>query len=190
MCNKILNYDTQKLHAENGQLRNQQFQITLSSLAFFGVANGWITSSHEPNKECLITVCLLVLLGVLFFWSRILKNLIDEISIYLKIRKMSHWEYDYREYSHYKKIGQTSFSSLVYIVLGIVSLTFFFIDNKNVIEINDINFWLPLWFCVAYTIFVAVFGFFIPIYKEEDKKEKWEKAIKKADLKFKKQSLE
>ena len=156
----------------------------VSSLAFFGVANGWISNLKELNKEYLVTVCLLVILGVLFLWSRVLKNLIDVISIYLKIRKMSRWEYDYREYSRNKKIGQTSFSALVYIIFGIVSLAILFIDNKCVIDINDISFWLPLWVCVAYTILVAFVGIFIPIFKEEDKLKKWEEVIKNAETKL------
>jgi hypothetical protein len=180
MCNNIPNTDTEKLHLENGQLRNQQFQITLASITFFGVANGWITNIKDITKDCLITSILLVILGVLFFWSRRLKHLIDVISSYLKIREVSVWEYDYNEYSHKNNIGQTRFLAFVYLVLGISSPLILFFDNKDEFQLFSISCLLPLVFCVVYIILVVYYGYWKHIGNEENIKNKWIDAINKA----------
>lgn len=180
---KFSETDIQKLHNENGQLRNQQFQIAIASLTFFGVANGWITTLQDHKNEYLITPILLLILCLLFLWSKRLKELIDEISMYLKIREVSCWEYDYREYSKVdKKRGQTKTLAAVYIILGLASTIIFFSDNHTCFDPAKFCSWVPMGSLLLYMSIIYVSGYRRHMVDECEVFNTWIKSINKVKL--------
>jgi hypothetical protein len=122
--------DTQKLHDEVLQLRNQQFYLGTLALAGSGLtalvapAASAITQGTIPETALVGgAVSWLVLLALLFLWSLALRRLITIISHYLELRGLSRWEPDFRALYHSKKgvfPSQSHFVAVAFTIYGVL----------------------------------------------------------------------
>jgi hypothetical protein len=121
--------DLRKLHSECNQLRNQQF--TLATIGIASVAlSSWMTliplsNGAKTNSQAVISLFLFALLGLLYRWSMVLRQLIGIISMYLELRDGSEWERHFRAF--WKEVGSFSCSQTValtsfYALIGSVPL--------------------------------------------------------------------
>jgi hypothetical protein len=98
---EIEKLDTTKLHTESNQLRNQQFVLGTLALAAVGYSS-WLIPvlsgrSQDGSAHGIATICLLVLLSILFTWSIAIRRMIGTISEYLEVRGLSRWEPEMKE---------------------------------------------------------------------------------------------
>lgn len=95
----IAKMDTEELHLESLQLRNQQF--ILGSIALTGSGlSAWLlpgiaaAANGSVSELALVTatLCWILMLFVLFRWTLALRQMIRIISEYLRCREESAWE--------------------------------------------------------------------------------------------------
>jgi hypothetical protein len=86
---------------EMKQLRNQQFLLGTVAITFFGVYAGlFMPKAANANAPVEVyrwsTVAVLFVLCILFMWARLLRHLIDVISMWLAETDSSVWDQQYR----------------------------------------------------------------------------------------------
>lgn len=134
--------DMTKIYNEINQILNQQFQITLAGVAFFGVVLGWVVSDVVSDKglsgaanamTLAISTGLLIGLALLFFWLYRLDNVISKLALYLEIQGWSQWEKHHRAFTakhENKYVNQMRQQAIIFwflglfVVLGILGLLY------------------------------------------------------------------
>lgn len=158
----IQKLDTQKLHAESNQLRNQQFVLGTLALGAVGYSSWLIPAlsggSKDDSANGIATISLLVLLSILFTWSIALRRLIGTISQYLEVHKMSRWEPDMRQFTDMKGTGHwspTTWVMIVYLALGsVLVINFFLVSATAAATLSPLWTWAVVLSTVAYVIYV------------------------------------
>jgi len=122
--------DTEKLHLEALQLRNQQFYLGTMALAGSGLTALIAPAASALTQKMIPEIALvgaaifwLVLLTLLFHWSLGLRRLISIISRYLEEKQTSPWETDFRSFNKIHQCPcQSRFVSFAFSVYGVLAV--------------------------------------------------------------------
>jgi len=170
----VLSRDVAHLHGEIRQLRNQQFLMMLAAITFFGVFAGQILAGDRAGEvyaagyRCnALTFLSLVVMGILFFLTRRLLNMIIVLGTYLRVSGASRWESDYAVYSGRARkevrpyVSQTGMHALVFMALGIsLVLVDLLVVNQSAFNGNNWTVFVALMlFLALYILFVWGFAF-------------------------------
>jgi len=126
LVNSCISADIDKLHSEINQLVNQRFLLTAGSITVFAlVARHIITIHAEPIyylSNCAIYLCLVLVLGLLYYQSRRLRTTIRIYSTYLVACNYSDWELHWRIFrnnSDTRRIAKSDLSAHTLIFKGL-----------------------------------------------------------------------
>jgi len=133
--------DIKKLQSEMQQLRNQQFLLGTASITAFAlsawiiprptmISNNYsleISNNYSLELPALASVAILILLGLMLSWTRILWEIMCIISYYIELRSASEWETDFRDFQKKNKTftyqSQSRAIAYIYIFLGVLVLS-------------------------------------------------------------------
>jgi hypothetical protein len=186
--------DRIKVQGEITQIRQQQFTITLAAVTFFGVVAAWILPDKRGPLAAVgnedlgglafaLSVGLLFILVVLFFWIRRLTIMVMILSAYLEVMKVSAWEVHYNEFSRQNsgKETQRRTTTIVFLVLGIfaaLSPMFSVLGNRSSVLWD--GWWLILGFCLLiYIALITAMGFSSNESHRAVIKSRWSKILEK-----------
>ncbi|MEA5508719.1 hypothetical protein VB715_02975 [Crocosphaera sp. UHCC 0190] len=191
---EIVKRDVNHIQAEMRQLRNQQFLITTAGLTIFGVVTSWIIKADSPlsgtkdvrSVHFLLESLLLTILFILFLWSQQLKNLLATLAAYLRTRGWSYWEVDYKKYTKDNPyISQTRLVSIVFLVLGLLSFLFCFLNDIS-LPWDEGTKWgeaITVVIFVLYLIFICGMGFCGWWFSDKQVQQRWDGIIDKKNPK-------
>lgn len=124
-------YDCKKLHSEITQIVSQRFQLTTLALVLFAGVCGWLTQAvvvkQEVNATLVgsVSVLLIIVLSLLFFYSTLLTGILRVYSVYLDLKFKSSWERDWKKYRAHARSrrywGYSKASAAVFFVVGLLS---------------------------------------------------------------------
>lgn len=121
---------------EMKQLRNQQFLLGTVAITFFGVYAG-LFMPKAVNADAPVEVyrwsgvAVLFVLCVLFVWARLLRQIIDVISIWLAESGNSVWDKEYRLYSaSHPLLSQSRMIAVIFLVLGLAVPAYFWVVTR------------------------------------------------------------
>ncbi len=127
--------DLRKLHLEVNQIVQQRFYLTTIAVLIFGTVCGWAASSVskdkpiDPNFAMMVEFLLISILSGLYAYFMLLLGMMRILTVYIKEKYDSPWETEWEEYRSQKGSrqykGYSKAGTLVFSMLGIMSLCFF-----------------------------------------------------------------
>ncbi len=162
--------------------------LITAGLTLFGVVVTWLFQkdfSPVGTRDVgvprfIVASLLLIILFILFYWSRILRNLILLMGTYLRIRGWSYWENDYTEYAKKARVNQMVLPAVINLVLGTLSVCVVFVTCIS-LHWDEGAKWASGIFLVMWVVFVIVvsgMGFGEWFYNADAVEKKWENVLK------------